>query len=99
MKPFRIATISLDEGHNVAGITVVIDAPYLSTLNSAVMLPLDSRDLIVRSERGDTELWVDLDVRQLLDLFRTAGNWTGDSMQIPGAYDALTLVVYGLMED
>jgi hypothetical protein len=99
VKPFRISDIHLDEGHDVSGITVVLDAPYLTALNSAVEQPNDSRALVTRSERGDTELWLDLDVTQLLDLFRTAGGWTGETCAIPGAYDALSLVVYGLMED
>lgn len=99
MKPFRISTIRLDEDHEVSGITVVLDAPYLPALNTAVGHEPASRDLVTKSERGDTELHIDLDVVQLLALFRTAGGWTDKTTQIPGAYDALTLVVYGLMED
>jgi hypothetical protein len=99
VKPFRISTIRLDDDHEVSGITAVIDAPYLPALNTAVGLDPASRDLAVRSERGGTELHIDLDVVQLLALFREAGSWTDATAQIPGAYNALTLVVYGLMEE
>ncbi|WP_045740801.1 hypothetical protein [Actinoplanes rectilineatus] len=99
MKPFRISTISLDDDHEVSGITAVLDAPFLPALNRAVGVDETSRVLVVRSDRGDTELHVGLDVVQLMALFRTAGGWTGQTCEIPGAYDALALVVYGLMED
>lgn len=99
MKPLRIESIHLDEDHNVAGITAVVDAPYLPALNAAMFLRPESRKLVVRSERGDTELWLSLNCRNLLDLFRAAGKWTGETELVPGVYDALAMVVYGLMED
>jgi hypothetical protein len=98
MKPFRISTIRLDDDHDVSGITVVLDAPYLPALNVALGQDA-SAPMPARSERGGTELHIDLDVPQLLAVFRAAGSWTDGTRQIPGAYDALTLVVYGLMED
>lgn len=88
MKPFRICTIHLDEDHEVSGITIVLDVPYLAALNKILGLSVNSRDMVVR-----------LDVTQLLTLFREAGSWNSENAKIPGAYDALTLVVYGLMED
>lgn len=96
MKPFRISSVHLDEDHEVSGITAVIDAPYLAPLTAHAAGDVQ----IIRRERGDTELWVELDVTELLSLFRAVGSLLdADPMQIPGAYNALTLVVYGLMED
>jgi len=97
MKPFRIASIHLDEDHDVSGITAVIDAPYLASVRQ---LTIGDSIVVSRRERGDTELWVELDTAQLLSLFREVGNrLDADPLQIPGAYSALSMVVYGLMED
>ncbi|MGX6604816.1 hypothetical protein ACWKSP_22210 [Micromonosporaceae bacterium Da 78-11] len=96
MKPFRIATIHLDEDHDVAGITAVIDAPFLDSVRT-----LSEADVpVTRRERGNTELWVELDVTALLKLFQAVGSrLDANPLQVPGAYNALSLVVYGLMED
>lgn len=97
MKPFRISSIHLDEDHDVTGITAVIGAPYLTAVQQ---LTVGDTILVSRRERGDTELWVELDTAQLLSLFREVGNrLDADPLQIPGAYNALSLVVYGLMGD
>nr|WP_221374481.1 hypothetical protein [Actinoplanes polyasparticus] len=98
MKPFRITTIHLDEDHDVSGITAVIDAPYLPALME--LATGGDNVQVTRRERGDTELWVELNVGELMSLFREVGNrLDADPLQIPGAYNALTMVVYGLMED
>lgn len=99
MKPFRISDIHLDEDHDVSGITIVIDAPYLEALTQLASFE-DDPIRVTRRERGDTELWINLDVRQLLALFRETGHRTdSDPQQIPGAYNGLSMVVYRLMED
>lgn len=99
MKPWRIETITLDEDEEVASIIAVLDAPYLDRLDKLIWPQNDGCATVVRRERGDTELWVSLDVGQLLALFRAVGSLTDEAKNIPGCYDSLSFVVYQMMED
>lgn len=99
MKPWRIETITLDEQEEVAGITAVIDAPYLPRLEHIVYGDRGEAR-VIRRERGDTELWVQLDVAELLTLFHAVyENVVDPALEIPGCSASLSMVVYRLMED
>lgn len=98
MKSWRIETITLDEQEEVAGITAVIDAPYLPRLEQIVYGCVGAAR-VVRRERGDTELWVQLDVGELLTLFRAVYEDADPALEIPGCSASLSMVVYRLMED
>lgn len=101
MKAFWIDSIRLDEDQDVTGVTAVVDAPYLEHVDRLVHGGgVDRQVAVTRVERGGTEAWVELDVQQLMALFREVGNRVdADPLQIPGCYDRLTQVVYGLMDD
>ncbi len=98
MKAWWINTITLDEDGYVTGITAVVDVSYLPILEKAVYPDGHGAIRVIRSERGDTELWVELDAVELMALFRHQKKKADQAMTIPGCYDGLTMVVYGLME-
>lgn len=100
MKPFRLATITLDQDEHVRDVTVVVDAPYVGVIAGHLgVSAYDVQKCVIRRERGDTELWIRLDVGDALKLRASvAATPSNRPAHIAGAYDSLSIVTY-LIED
>lgn len=94
---FRITIIHLDEEEDVEG----IDARVHNETHAVIEQLIGERVPVVESDRGGTELVINLGVRQLVDLFGKAGKFAPvhpEHKHTKDIYESLSFVVYGLME-
>jgi hypothetical protein len=94
MKPFRLETITLDRDEHVRDVTVVVDAPYVGVIAGHLGVTAnDVQKCVIRRERGDTELWIRLDVGDALKLRASIATTPSNRpTHIAGAYESLLIV-------